>query len=118
MTDADTAHLRRRISNQRRELRKLNKHIAQQRLWLQLASERTARAERAYSAAMNRRYRTRGYRLYVWWRNRIVWRVGQLLPNERGYWNARLWYEKGVRDATHYFGALPAIAFPDERKGK
>jgi len=114
MTHRDDALLRCRIQNQRRELRKLNKHITYLNQVLQLSNHRAAHMYLLYSQIVNRQYRTRAWRVYVWWRNQIVWRVGQLMPNWRGYWNARTWYNKGVYDAQHYFGAPRNPKFPEE----
>lgn len=113
MTRDEEAGLRRRLRNQRRALKQLNAYVAQQALWLRLANDRSEKVERLYSAAVNKRYRTRAYRLYVWWRNRVLWRCGQLMPGWRAQWNARMWYDRGVADATRALGVPGARKFPE-----
>lgn len=112
MKDVDATNLRRRLKNQRRELRKLNQYIAQQALWLQLAHARANTAHRLYNDVNNRRYRTRGYKAWVWWRNRVVWRLGQMLPAVRQHWDARNWYNRGVDDALRSLGVPSGRKFP------
>lgn len=117
MSATEIADLRRRVKHQRQELKKLNRHVAMLNQRVMIAGHNQHEATRRYQELLSRKYKTRWYRLWVWWRNGIRWRAVSLLPWNRKvrsslFYN-RYWYNRGRDEAIAYFGAC---SFPEPKK--
>ena len=90
--------MHRRITNQRRELKKMARYIERLQKTLQIAYHNQATIHRALTEERNAKYRTRAYRFWIWWRTRVVWRLGAIVPGRQQYWTRRDGYEQAQRD--------------------
>jgi hypothetical protein len=88
---------------QRHALRDANEFAAKTQQILINANNLASTMSRLRAEQMGRTYKTRYWKVWVWFRNRIVWRLGCLIPGNSAAWNKRIWYDKGQREALRYF---------------
>lgn len=91
-------YLRRRVRNQRRALRTMGRYIKQQDETIQAAYRRSTALQNRVNELFNSPIRMKLRKLWYWWRNRIVWRIGCFIRGNRQHWEKRNYYEKGRRE--------------------
>jgi hypothetical protein len=103
--------LRRRVHAQRRSLRMVHRSINEKQATIVALYHDIRWRQEIYEELHRRFYRRKLWAVWVWWRNKVVWRVGIMLAGSRRYWEVRSAYDKGYRDGLD--GKQPRPAAPE-----